>query len=224
MELDHDQARTHPDVAADAAPRVVNVLAAGEAGAATILERANRGAAVVRGRALGEATAILAAAVDRLNEQAADLARQIDGVRRQCDALAGQVGGLPGGADALAAALATADLSAAAVGPSQPTAAPLPHVAASTGNGGHAAAGREAPATPGPELTPEPERDAGRDGTRGSAAGEGDLQRTARLIALPMAVAGTPRAEVERHLRDSLGLDDPTAVLDHVFGRTARRD
>jgi hypothetical protein len=33
-----------------------------------------------------------------------------------------------------------------------------------------------------------------------------------------MAVAGRSREEVERHLRESLGLSDPSPVLDRVFG------
>jgi gas vesicle protein len=40
----------------------------------------------------------------------------------------------------------------------------------------------------------------------------------ARLIALQMKVAGSGRSEVEDHLRKSLRVEDPTPVLDAVFG------
>lgn len=42
----------------------------------------------------------------------------------------------------------------------------------------------------------------------------------ARLVALNMAVSGTPRAEAERHLRDELSIEDPSAILDEVYSRT----
>jgi vacuolar-type H+-ATPase subunit H len=41
----------------------------------------------------------------------------------------------------------------------------------------------------------------------------------ARLVALQMAVAGGNRGEVEAHLRRAFELDDPTSILDDVFGR-----
>jgi hypothetical protein len=50
-----------------------------------------------------------------------------------------------------------------------------------------------------------------------------NVHRTAKLIALPMVVAGSSRAEVEQHLRRSLGLSDPEPVLDHVFGTSPAR-
>ena len=40
----------------------------------------------------------------------------------------------------------------------------------------------------------------------------------ARLVAIEMAVGGSSRAEVERHLRDELGVQEPEPLLDDVFG------
>jgi hypothetical protein len=40
----------------------------------------------------------------------------------------------------------------------------------------------------------------------------------ARLVAIEMAVGGSARADVERHLRDALGVADPEPLLDDVFG------
>lgn len=45
----------------------------------------------------------------------------------------------------------------------------------------------------------------------------------ARLVALNMAVSGTPRAEAERHLREELGMDDPRTILDEVYQRAEGR-
>jgi hypothetical protein len=40
----------------------------------------------------------------------------------------------------------------------------------------------------------------------------------ARLVAIEMAVGGASRADVERHLRDELGVGEPEPLLDDVFG------
>jgi hypothetical protein len=63
-----------------------------------------------------------------------------------------------------------------------------------------------APAKPPPEpAAPE------------AAPGVRDVS-TARLVAIEMAVAGRPRDEVDRHLRESYDVDDTSALLDDVFG------
>ncbi|MBB4662566.1 hypothetical protein [Conexibacter arvalis] len=45
-----------------------------------------------------------------------------------------------------------------------------------------------------------------------------ESSNAARLVAIEMAVGGASRAEVERHLRDDVGVADPAALLDDVFG------
>jgi DivIVA domain-containing protein len=59
-----------------------------------------------------------------------------------------------------------------------------------------------------PESTPEPEPIAGGDDSEG-----------ARLIALNMALNGTPRDETERYLADNFRLDDRDQLLDEVYAR-----
>ncbi len=54
------------------------------------------------------------------------------------------------------------------------------------------------------------------------AGGDADLEG-ARLVALNMALDGTPRGEVESHLRERYGLTAPAELLDQVYesiGRT----
>ena len=41
----------------------------------------------------------------------------------------------------------------------------------------------------------------------------------ARLVALQMAVAGSQRDEVERHLRNAFQVENPSDILDEVFGK-----
>ncbi len=51
-----------------------------------------------------------------------------------------------------------------------------------------------------------------------NANGAGAVPSAARLVAIEMAVGGSSRAEVERHLRDTLGVAEPDPLLDDVFG------
>jgi hypothetical protein len=48
----------------------------------------------------------------------------------------------------------------------------------------------------------------------GAAAPEG-----ARVLALKMALDGTPRDETARYLRENFKLDDPEALLDEVYAK-----
>ena len=73
---------------------------------------------------------------------------------------------------------------------------------------------------PGPEPVPEPtplpeppsEEPPPAATTNGDDAG-------ARLVAMKMALEGTPREEVAAHLADVYGLSDSDALLDDVFTR-----
>jgi DivIVA domain-containing protein len=51
--------------------------------------------------------------------------------------------------------------------------------------------------------------------TRGGKSGDG--AEGARLIALNMAMNGTPREETERYLAENFELDDPVGLLDDVY-------
>jgi DivIVA domain-containing protein len=84
------------------------------------------------------------------------------------------------------------------------------------GNGASepAAAEPEPDATPEPEVAAEPAAAAG----LGGAGPEG-----ARLVALNMALNGTPREEAARYLADNFQLDDQEAILDDVYSRVGGR-
>jgi hypothetical protein len=52
------------------------------------------------------------------------------------------------------------------------------------------------------------------EGAEAAGPGEG-----ARVIALNMALRGTPRDETARYLAENFELDDPDALLDDVYAR-----
>ena len=76
-------------------------------------------------------------------------------------------------------------------------------------------------------FEPEPEPvDAGAEasddaGDSNGASGGAD-EEGARLIALNMALNGTPREETEAYLADNFDLDDPQALLDDVYARAGQ--
>ena len=51
------------------------------------------------------------------------------------------------------------------------------------------------------------------------AAGQPDDSEGARLIALNMALNGTPREETDRYLEENFQLADRAALLDEVYAR-----
>jgi DivIVA domain-containing protein len=73
-----------------------------------------------------------------------------------------------------------------------------------------------AAAAPAPEpSTPAPEPSSPKPSANGDEAG-------ARLIALNMALSGTPREETARYLAEHFTLDDADALLDDVYERADR--
>jgi hypothetical protein len=74
-------------------------------------------------------------------------------------------------------------------------------------------AGPEPAAVPEPEPAAEPVAGPPAGGTTN---GSDDLE-AARLVALNMALDGTPREETERYLADHFGLSDRRSLLDEVY-------
>ncbi len=52
-----------------------------------------------------------------------------------------------------------------------------------------------------------------------SSSGPGDGSEGARLIALNMALNGTPREETSRYLEENFDLEDQGTILDEVYAR-----
>jgi DivIVA domain-containing protein len=60
-------------------------------------------------------------------------------------------------------------------------------------------------------------RGRGKPAAKAKAADPSGDEEAARLVALDMALAGTPREETERYLAEHYTLDDPGSVLDDVY-------
>ena len=69
-----------------------------------------------------------------------------------------------------------------------------------------------------PEAEPEPVAEA-EPGRRPAGGGGGGSSEGARLIALNMALNGTPREETAAYLADNFDLPDQDAFLDEVYSR-----
>jgi DivIVA domain-containing protein len=84
-----------------------------------------------------------------------------------------------------------------------------------------AAAGAE-PSEPEPEDEPEPEVEAEEpEPEAAKAAAADDDSEGARLIALNMALNGTPRDETDRYLSENFDLADREGLLDEVYAKAA---
>jgi DivIVA domain-containing protein len=75
---------------------------------------------------------------------------------------------------------------------------------------------------PADEVDDEPEEVAGTGGSNGGEVGRAADEEGARLIALNMALNGTPRDETEQYLSENFELDDPQALLDDVYARAGQ--
>ena len=74
------------------------------------------------------------------------------------------------------------------------------------------------------EAEPAPDeaaqsKDGGTEAEDGGTEDEGGGGEGARLIALNMALTGTPREETARYLEENFEVDDPEALLDDVYSR-----
>jgi hypothetical protein len=70
--------------------------------------------------------------------------------------------------------------------------------------------------------TAEPASASGENGTESAAAGGEADAAAIRLVAMKMALDGSSRDEVERHLAETYGAGDRGDLLDEVFSRVAK--
>jgi hypothetical protein len=185
--------------AATAAEKVRAIVDAAERSATELEQAARAEAARIRADAERDAGARLGAArltASRLAERAEELERQVAAVRASVAALEADLRDLRG---------ATPEAEPApVVAEGEPVARPVG--AGETGDVDETIAEAEAAAARGPTVAePAPA------GGRGS---EG-----ARVIALNMALGGTPREQTARYLAENFELDDPDALLDDVYSR-----
>jgi len=185
-----DALRARPPSAAAPSP-----LAAGASEQVrAILEAAEASAAGLRAGADEHVTRVETATGDML-ERLGSLERELGGL---LEALRRSGERLNEGLAKLHGEVGTAPAPEAPVpAPAEPVAAPEP----------------EAVTAPEPEAVAAPEPEAATDGaTNADEAG-------ARLIALNMALGGTPREETARYLAEHFQLADPEGLLDDVYAR-----
>jgi hypothetical protein len=182
--------------AATAAEKVRAIVEAAERSAAELEAAAREDAARIRAEAEREAEARASASdsrVTRAREVAARLAERAGELERQVAAIRASI-------ESLGKDLEELRGEPTATRESRPVASIAP--AEEPGDVDEKIAVAEASAAREPEIAD----------TEGS--GEG-----ARLIALNMALSGTPRDETARYLAENFELDDPDALLDDVYSR-----
>jgi hypothetical protein len=183
--------------AAAAAEKVRAIVEAAERSAAELEAEARADAARIRAEAEGEADSRLIRAREtaaRLTERSRELERQVAAIRDSIASLGKELAELRAE-------------PAQAVEPAVPEGEPVASVAAADREDDidETIAAAEAAAARGPEVA-EPATDSG--------SGEG-----ARVIALNMALSGTPRDETARYLAENFELEDQDALLDDVYAR-----
>jgi len=180
----------------EAPPRPATLSAGTSDQVRQILEAAERSAAELRGDAGREASEH----VERVGEAADGMLRRLDELQAELGSL---LDGLRAGGERLADGLAELQAQVAEVGPVE--AAPEPE--------DFAAAAPAEVTEPDPE--PEPEEAEPVEEPAGSSGDEAG----ARIIALNMALGGTPREETAAYLDEHFALADPDALLDDVYAK-----
>ena len=206
-ELSRTNAKPADTLATGASEHVRQIVAAAEASAAEIKAEAEREAMALRDTAAAEGREHVArvseaarALTDRVGAMEAELRRLVEGLEAEL------------GSDAAAVARESETTPVP-----EPSPAPEPEPAS-----------EPAPAEPAAEADGEVDDvadravDAEPDEAPADEAGtpdRGDDSEGARLIALNMALNGSPREETDRYLAKHFNLDDREAMLDEVYAR-----
>jgi DivIVA domain-containing protein len=196
MERLHGRPRAAPPspLSAGTSEQVRLILEAAEASAAELRADAGRQAADHVARVQRAASGLL----DRLDQLERELGTLLDALRAGGERLHEGLAQLHEQAREFGAAAAPPEEDFAAAALVEPAgAAPAPPP-------------REHVAAPAP------------DESAGAAPSPNGDEAGARLIALNMALSGTPREETARYLAENLGLADPDALLDDVYERARR--
>jgi DivIVA domain-containing protein len=183
----------------------------------SIVQAAERGAQEIRESAQAEArehVARVTEAADRLRARIEqmerdivqviiDLRTNVERLHRDLAALQAGVGDLSAAAPAPEPSAAEAEAEAGAAGAERIASRQPP--AAEAGAGAERNAPQQPPAAEPQAAAPGP-----------SAPANGDAA-AARIVALDMALSGTPRAETERYIAEHYAVPDREALLDEVY-------
>jgi DivIVA domain-containing protein len=207
-------------LASSAADQVRSIVEAAESTASEIKNQAEDEASGTRARAAADAEKTRGDATDQARRHVAAVQEATQMMLQRVDAMESELGALVEslrtGANRLTADLTLltgnmGELRGAATGGGEAPAEEAP------------AAPEPVAAEPEPELEPEPaaEAEAPAEEAEPEAAEPegGDDSEGARLIALNMALNGTPREETDRYLAENFQLADREKLLDEVYAR-----
>jgi DivIVA domain-containing protein len=224
-ELERAAAEAQPPpastLATSASDQVHGIIAAAETSAAEILAKADTDAQQTLDQATRRA--------DELSRSSAALLSRLEETKRELEGVIASLRGGTAGLDADRGAAAE-ERHLHAVGPAEPTAAEAtPSISAPVEPAPAASAPEEpapaasAPAEPRAPFEPaEPEPAASALSQSAAPAlsaqdGAPDEAEGARLVALNMALDGTPREQTSQYLSEHFRLADPDGLLDEVY-------
>jgi len=191
---------------------VRSIVEAAETTAADIKHQAEDEASGTRSRAEGDAEKTRTDAADQARRHVVSVQEATQTMLQRVDAMESELGALVESLRTGANRL-TADLTLLTGNMGELR-------GAATGSGAETA--EEAP-EPGSAPAPQPESDSESDSeapAEAEPAAEGDDDSEgARLIALNMALNGTPRDETDRYLAENFQLEDRDKLLDEVYER-----
>jgi hypothetical protein len=177
-----------------------------------VLEAAEQSAASLRAEAAQEIDAQLEraeAVAARLSERANQIERSLQGL---ADSVRDELSALKADLEELRAVgegVADARASATVVEPEPALADPAPEPERPP----------RPPTEPRPEPKPAPPDEPPPEPPEPEPAAAGDGHEGARVIALNMALGGSPREETARYLAENFELENPEALLDEVYAR-----
>jgi DivIVA domain-containing protein len=226
-ELKRSARRRSETLASTASEQVRTIVEAAESSAAEIQKQADEEAREIRAEATSEAqsTREQAAAqardyVGKVSESTSVMLQRLDAMESELGAL---IDSLRTGANRLKADLELLEGNMTELSES---AAPRPRFEAESGQSAaadvqpvHDTDLFEEQAQPAPEAAPaaESEETAAPVVAAAEPGGGSDDTEGARLIALNMAMSGTPREETDRYLADNFKLTDRRKLLDEVY-------
>lgn len=194
-------------LASAASEQVRAIVEAAETSAADITTRAEDEARSIRKSADADAERTRSDAAEQSREHVAQVSEATQVMLQRVDAMEAEVGALVESLRTGANRL-TADLTLLG------------------GNMGElrgaSAAGSEPAADKAPAVEPPIAEDVAEEAPAATSAAEpatSDDTEGARLIALNMALNGTPREETDRYLAENFSLDDRSGLLDEVYAR-----
>jgi DivIVA domain-containing protein len=222
-ELKRVARRRTDTLASSASEQVRSIVTAAESSAAEIQRDAENEAREIRDEANSEAQATREKATEQAREYVGKVAESTDTMLKRLDAMETELGtlidSLRTGSNRLGADLKLLESNLTDV---SDVVAPRPQFEPETPE--------PAPAPAAPEPEPEPaEAGAQADAAGADAVGAvaangeapapdgGDDAEGARLIALNMALNGTPRDETARYLKENFSLTDAGGLLDEVY-------